>query len=55
MEPRQIIQLTIVVGMLILMALAIIIDGEIGIRVFGMLLASFGLILGYFFRKAQYS
>lgn len=36
-----------------LLVLALIIDGEFGERAFGVLMASFGMVLGYFFRKAQ--
>lgn len=49
---KQVIQLVIVVGFLLLMAAALIIDGAFGERAFGMLLGGFGLVLGYFFRKS---
>ena len=45
-------QRIIILGMLALMMAALIIDGEFGERMFGMLVAGFGLILGYFFRKS---
>lgn len=45
-------QRIIIVGMMVMMLTAIIIDGAFGERVFGTLLAAFGLILGYFFRKS---
>jgi len=45
-------QRIIILGMLALMMTALIIDGEFGERMFGMLVAGFGLILGYFFRKS---
>jgi len=45
-------QTLIIVVLGVLMAMALIIDGEMGERVFASLLAGFGLILGYFFRKS---
>ena len=53
LESGKSIQMVIVLGMLFMMMAALIIDGDFGERVFGMLIGSFGLILGYFFRKAQ--
>lgn len=47
------IQFAIVIGFILLMFLALIIDGEFGERVFASLMAAFGLVLGYFFRKSQ--
>lgn len=46
------LQMVIVVGMIILMAMAIIIDGEMGERVFATVFGGFSLVLGYFYRKA---
>lgn len=44
-------QLAIIIGMIVLMLVAIIIDGAFGERVFGALMTSFGLVLGYHLRK----
>lgn len=46
-------QLVIVVGIFVLMLAAMIFDGEIGLTISQVLIAGLGLILGYFFRKAQ--
>lgn len=54
-EPKidsSIIQIVIVATLALLMVIALIIDGEMGERVLASLLAGFGLVLGYFFRKA---
>ena len=45
-------QITIIIGLLVLMAIALIIDGDFGDRTFGLLIGSFGFVLGYFFRKS---
>ena len=45
-------QKIVIVGILVLMLIALIIDGEFGERVFGLLFGGLALILGYFFRKA---
>lgn len=47
------IQMCIVLIMGLLLVISLIIDGAFGERVFGTLMVSFGLILGYFFRKAN--
>ena len=52
LESGKSIQMVIVLGMLFMMMAALIIDGDFGERVFAMLIGGFGLILGYFFRKA---
>ena len=49
---NKLIQLIIVVSLLILMGVAIVLDGELGERVFTVLIATFGVVMGYFFRKA---
>lgn len=45
-------QLIIIIGLIILMFAALIIDGEFGERVFGTLMTSFGFVIGYYFRKS---
>lgn len=44
-------KMIIIIGLIILMAIALIIDGQMGERVMGVLMTSFGFIVGYFFRK----
>lgn len=53
-ETNQIIKITLVAGLILLMGAALYIDGEFGERVFGMLMASFGVVVGYFFHKASH-
>jgi hydrogenase/urease accessory protein HupE len=48
-------QYTIVIGFIILMGMAVWIDGEFGDRVLAVLIGTFGLILGYFFHDAKSS
>lgn len=49
---NQAIKIIIVVGILGLMLAALIIDGEMGERVFVMLMSGMALVLGYFFKHA---
>ena len=49
----QICQLIIVCGLMILLVMALIVDGKFGETVFGLTMTTLGVVLGYFFRKAN--